>query len=163
MISFFVPGLPISKGSKKSFAVPVKGQVNKHGQQKFRGISMEATDAKLKPWAAAVSGQAIDHRPAELWTCPVKLTCKFYFPPANYMLKGKAQHQEFFHIKKPDLDKIIRAIKDALTNVIYKDDCYVVEESLVKMIGFHPGVSIMLEESAAWGFVASQQWEGRDA
>jgi len=145
MIKFFVPGLPKAKGNHRAFVVPGTNRAY-----------ITEKDSGMKSWAGVVSGIAIDHRPAELWTFPVTLRCVFCFPPPQYMLKGKKQHLEWFHTKKPDLDKIVRCIKDCLTNVIYKDDSYVVEESLAKTYGFIPGVSIELEESMAWGFVPSQ-------
>jgi len=145
MIEFFVPGLPKAKGNHSAFVVP--GTTIARVTENTKGS---------KSWAAAVSGTAADHRPDVLWDFPVKLTCIFFFDPPKYMLKGKARQQEWFHLKKPDLDKAIRNVKDCLTKVIYVDDCYVVEEHLYKTIGFQPGVSIRLERSTDWGFIPDE-------
>lgn len=40
--------------------------------------------------------------------------------------------------KRPDLDKLARAILDSLTGVIYEDDCQVVDMQVTKVVGL-PG------------------------
>ena len=37
-----------------------------------------------------------------------------------------------FHLQPPDVDKMSRAILDALTNVVYQDDCQVIKKTVNK-------------------------------
>jgi len=57
------------------------------------------------------------------------------------------------HTRKPDLDKLLRAVGDALTRVVYLDDAQIISygESRKRYaaIGETPGVSIRIEEIAA--------------
>jgi Holliday junction resolvase RusA-like endonuclease len=88
---------------------------------------------KLMPWRELVAWQAQEawqEKPAD---CPVALHLLFKFsrPKGHYgtgknsmVLKPSSPAR---HIKKPDLDKLIRAIEDALDGVIYVDDSRVDE------------------------------------
>jgi Holliday junction resolvase RusA-like endonuclease len=43
--------------------------------------------------------------------------------------------KERFHIKRPDLDNLAKAIKDAMKGIIYHDDSQIVEAHLYKIYG----------------------------
>lgn len=45
--------------------------------------------------------------------------------------------KEKFHTKRPDVDNLSKAVKDALTGIIYKDDSQIVEAHLYKTYGDH--------------------------
>ncbi len=45
--------------------------------------------------------------------------------------------REKFHTKKPDIDNLAKAVKDALRGIIYYDDCQIVEAHLKKTFGRH--------------------------
>lgn len=79
--------------------------------------------AKLKPWRTLIT-DAVEallprgHRPIET---PVSVTVTFYLPRPKTVAR-------FYPTAPPDLDKLIRAVGDALTaSDLYKDDSYVVE------------------------------------
>ncbi len=40
-----------------------------------------------------------------------------------------------YHIKRPDIDNLAKAVKDALKGVVYVDDCQIVEAHLFKRYG----------------------------
>jgi Holliday junction resolvase RusA-like endonuclease len=86
---------------------------------------------------------------------PIKLVAEFYLPRSgNHYgtgknarnLKGSAPK---YHIKKPDLDKLVRAIQDSLTKVIWQDDKQIVDIEAHKYYETNdtpPGVSICVRE-----------------
>ena len=43
--------------------------------------------------------------------------------------------KERFHTKRPDIDNLAKAVKDALKGIIYKDDSQIVEAHLYKRFG----------------------------
>jgi hypothetical protein len=47
---------------------------------------------------------------------------------------------------KPDLLKLGRAVEDAMSGIIYRDDSQIVEEALLKHYGDKPGVDIIIEK-----------------
>jgi len=49
-----------------------------------------------------------------------------------------------YHTKKPDIDNLAKAVKDALKGIIYKDDSQIVEAHLFKQYG-EPAVKIELK------------------
>jgi crossover junction endodeoxyribonuclease RusA len=60
-------------------------------------------------------------------TGPVRLLVAFYLPRPKSLPK-KVLH----HVKKPDLDKLVRSVKDGLTRVAWKDDSQVVDVKAIK-------------------------------
>lgn len=106
MITFFVPGIPQQQGSKSPF---IRGG---------RAVMCDANAKKLNPWRKAV---ALEARKA--WgnlpplTEAVEITIHFYYPLL------KKQKEIMPKITRPDIDKLERAIFDALTGIIVDDDC----------------------------------------
>lgn len=47
---------------------------------------------------------------------------------------------------KPDLDKLVRAVFDSLSGIIWKDDSLVCELSASKIYGDNPGADIYISE-----------------
>lgn len=132
-ITFQVFGLPQTKGSSRGF--PVK---RKNGRI---GVVITNDNDKNKPWAATVSGEAQRHRPSTPFTGPVRLMLAFGVQKPKSYPKTK----ELPATKKPDLDKMIRSVKDALRGVLYRDDSQVVELRATKAYSDTPGVLIELE------------------
>jgi crossover junction endodeoxyribonuclease RusA len=111
-INFFVPGIPVAKGSAKAFVV------------KGRAIVTQSNGAKQKPWASAISytAQQAGVRP---YVGPVLVSMTFVMPrPKNhYRANGKLKDTApLFHVSKPDVDKLVRLVFDALTGIAWKDD-----------------------------------------
>ena len=116
---FTVLGLPRPQGSHRAF-MP-KGA-------KFPVV----TDANrnLKQWRDLTSLVAQDHAPKELVENAVRLKVDFYFARPKSLTK-----RVNFHLKKPDLSKLIRSIEDSLTNIVWQDDSQVVEIVATKNYG----------------------------
>lgn len=126
-IFFFVPGLPQTKGSTKSFFI-----------KKTNRVVTTNDNVKNKKWAAAVSAMAHKYKPESPWSGPVKLVLIFSLPiPKSLGKKVPADH-----VKKPDLSKLTRSVEDALTGIIYRDDSQIVIGHQKKCYARQPGVYI---------------------
>lgn len=104
-LSFRVYGQALPKGSAKAFVI--KGT--------NRAV-VTSTTKGLKGWEAAIRQEALQHV-TTLMEGPISLTVNFCLPRPKSLKKGDVPH-----IKRPDLDKLVRGATDALTGVIWKDD-----------------------------------------
>ncbi len=123
-IAFFVPGIPAPAGSKRAF--PFR---KKDGSL---GVNVSHDNKRSRPWMSAVAEHAAEAMgDRELITGPVSLTVLYTFPrPKGHYGTGRnsgtikplaPEH----HVVKPDRGKLDRAIEDALTGVVYRDDAQV--------------------------------------
>ncbi len=113
------------------------------GQNRMTGMTfMHADDRK---WQNIVKSYAIQVRPYEAPTCPVMLSVRFLLPRPQY----HKPNEKYFHIKKPDLDNLVKNIKDAMNKSMYKDDSQIFAEGLSKEFSDNPSVIISLHYIAA--------------
>lgn len=127
MIAFSVRGNPQPKGSFRAFM-----------PRGARYPIVTNDNRKTKPWQDLISYVANCHAPAGgPWDGPIALNLKFW------MARPKSLPKCFFWaIKKPDLDKLQRCVKDSLKGIIYVDDAQVVKSGLEKNYGDAPGVDV---------------------
>lgn len=103
---------------------------------------MREANKNLKPWREAVAWEAV----AAMGACkplsgPVSLWVSFYFPrPQSHYRRVKGlpvlrDDAPLYCAKKPDVDKLLRAIGDALTGKCFGDDAQVVWASGRKLFG----------------------------
>lgn len=101
---FTVPGVAVPKGSRSI----------------YRGRSVESSK-RWPDWKTAVAEVAVVARAKEgtrRFADAVALTVTFYLP------KPRRPRSER-HITKPDLDKLVRGVCDALTGIVWEDDSQV--------------------------------------
>jgi len=133
----FVPGEPQPKGSTRSF-------VAKTGK-----VVTTADNPDTKPWQGVIAtfvrqeiGSTIS-----IPTGPVSLDLEFVMPRR----KAEPKRVTPAHTRKPDLDKLTRAVLDAIKGLAYTDDNQVVQFThLTKRtaeIGEQPGVWIVWAEA----------------
>ena len=151
MITFTVRGLPAPQGSKRAFR-------NKHSGR----IQQVESSKRVAPWRsdvrdAAMMAMEVERRrygdsPDEMppLTVPVAVELAFRFPrPKGHFGTGRnaavlkptaAAHPA----GKPDLDKLARAILDAITSLVIADDALVVSLVASKAYADHqpPGVTV---------------------
>lgn len=134
MISFRVYGIPQTKGSTKAFMR--KGM-------KFPVVTNDNT--KNKGWSATVSGEAQRARRRSMMDKPftgaVLLDLTFHLPRPKTLPKRVKRPT-----KRPDADKMVRSVMDALTGVFYKDDAQVAILHAEKQYHPQPGVTVCIEE-----------------
>lgn len=112
VMTIHVLGLPQPKGSKKGY--------NRGGHV----VLVDDNAATLKPWQYEVKRAAYDVRKAFgilPIVGPVALRIVFVFPRTS-----DARKRDFWKVKKPDGDKLERAVWDALTEAgVFFDDAQV--------------------------------------
>lgn len=131
---FYVRGIPQTQGSTKAFVV------------KGRPI-ITSTNKNLKDWRTLVALEAQNHAPAALFSGGVNVKATFFLPKPKRMAK-----KYWRHTKRPDLDKLIRAICDSLTGIVYKDDSQVFGIDATKLYAsdqFPVGVSLKIIDVGA--------------
>ena len=149
MITFTVVGLPAPQGSKSYLGA------SKSGKPRFRESSQ-----RVAPWRSDVrdageKAMRVIHGPDFIevlpaWAGPVGVELAFRWPrPKGHYRSG--QHAEQLRaaapdvpIGKPDLDKLARAVLDALTGIVWVDDAQVVDLVLTKRYAdlAGPGVDV---------------------
>jgi len=124
VISFQVHGLPIPQGSTRAWVV--------------NGKPIITSSAKgLTTWRRLVADVAQNYAPKEPWEGPVGIELHFGIPKP----KSAPKRRRVWPDKRPDLDKLTRAVLDALTYVVFADDSQVVEIQASKDYGA-PGVVV---------------------
>ena len=149
MLTVTVPGQPVPQGS----LIPVWPRNGARCPACKRGLGrsllIPGNDRKLRPWRKQVTAAAktaiLDARAAgskASWplTGPVWIRLDFAFTrPASHAAgswpTGKGA--------VGDLDKLVRAVYDSCTGVIYGDDAQVVMERTTKAYAASPGVRII--------------------
>jgi crossover junction endodeoxyribonuclease RusA len=126
----FVPGKAIPQGSTKAYVVRGRARVT-------------SDNAETVPWRADVSAyvRAVVGSQIQYPSEAVALALEFRLPRR----KAEPRRVTPAHTRKPDLDKLVRAICDALTGIVYTDDAQVVEMTVSKRtasLGEQPGALI---------------------
>jgi Holliday junction resolvase RusA-like endonuclease len=132
-VEFFVPGVPKTQGSKRAFCI------RKGGVPTGRAIVVE--DCKgSRDWRGDIKAVARGLFPA-LLDGPVFVRLDFYFdrPKCHCNAKGQVKASAPpCKTTKPDLDKLVRCVKDALTKIAWHDDAQVVRQTAGKKWAFPP-------------------------
>ncbi len=126
MSAFFVAGVPQPQGSKTAY---VRGG---------RAVVVDKNPALLKPWREAVSRAA-----AEKWADRTAFTGAVRVEAAFVLARPASVKREYPHVR-PDLDKLLRALLDGITDSgeVWSDDSQVVEVVSSKAYGAAPGVHV---------------------
>lgn len=109
-VSFTVYGLPRAQGSMR----PVVS--------KSTGRAFNKVDPRLLAWRQTVAETAMTKARGEPLAGPLVLIARFYLPRPK-----SAPKRVVYPAKRPDLDKLVRAVGDALAGVLYHDDAQIVE------------------------------------
>lgn len=131
-ISFEVDGKAQPAGSKRAFP-----RVGKNGKLK---VSVVDDNPEAAPWKQAVRYKAREAYRGALIDDPVHLSVWFERarPRSHFLSSGglsKAGRETPFPVTKPDATKLLRAIEDALTGVLYRDDAQIVTQYASKRWG----------------------------
>lgn len=135
-VRFTIEGNPVAKGRHRSY-------INKGGR------IGTYTPQKTESWENYIRMVARTYAPGELMTGPVKLQCMFYMQiPKSWSQKKKEEAQTFnrFPTTKPDLDNMVKLVKDALKGIIWHDDSQVVFSRETKFYSVKPRTEIYIEE-----------------
>lgn len=131
MIRFFVSGIPVPKGSTKSF---------------YTGGKVITTNAnrRTKDWEMRIATEAQRQEGARILEGPIHVGLFFKLSKPK-----SARKKDIVPVKRPDLDKLVRAAFDALTGILMRDDSQVVSLAAEKKYALPtemPGVRIYVGE-----------------
>lgn len=134
-----VPGMPVQQGSMR--AVPVGG-----GRHRV----IADNEKRLKPWRAAIAESAQSLLGAEgqfTGAVAVLLMFRFTRPQGHYGQRGLRPSAPPHKTTEPDVDKLSRAVLDALTESgLWRSDAQVVDLHAIKVFSDKPGAQIRIEE-----------------
>lgn len=145
ILTFSADGIPAPQGSKNTTA-----QKNRAGAYTGK-VSVYESSVKLKPWRQRVAAAARAAHTGPTVECPVVLNIAFGLPrPKGHFGTGRNAGKlkpsaPAWPTKKPDVDKLERAILDALTIAkVYRDDSQVVIVNTAKVYADEraPGVAV---------------------
>lgn len=93
--------------------------------------------------------QQILSKPHSLMTGPVSMILEFRMvrPKAHYGKHGLKPNRPFYCTTKPDLDNLVKAVKDAMKGVILLDDNIVCELKANKTYAECPGINIVVADA----------------
>jgi crossover junction endodeoxyribonuclease RusA len=136
VIHFTVPGIAAPQGSKKIFRVGGR-------------ITLVESSPNVKPYRASVASAAYAAG-AKVLHGPIFITVVFQFvrPKSHYTAKGALRDAAPRHVGKPDIDKLCRAVLDALTGIAYADDSQVVALDASKVYGPTASTEIFIKPTA---------------
>jgi len=135
-----VSSKPATAGSKRAFHSKKTGKT---------WVTDDCT--RGKEWRATVRAAAEQQRiTRELYTRPLMLHVQFWLQrPKSHYRTGKFADQlkpsaPEWPTKKPDTTKLLRAIEDALTGVLWVDDAQIVTQYVEKSYAPLPGAMVRL-------------------
>jgi len=153
-IRFIVYGHSQTAGSKTAFAVRRKDGSYVTRENGAPVVSVVDSNRKVASWKQEVRKAASDAYKGELLTCAVSVRICFVIArPKGHYRTGKHSHllrdnAPPHHVIKPDVLKLTRAVEDALTGIIYRDDCATVRLEVEKTYG-HPECCIVTIQPAS--------------
>lgn len=137
-VSFFVPGIPATQGSKRAF------------NRKDGGTPIVVESCKgNKDWRGDVKRFAVDAYNGPPIKGPVHLSITFQLPrpKSHFGKRGLRPGAPMNHTIKPDLTKMLRAVEDALKGILWADDCQVVKQVVGKVYtSDRPGAQVCVME-----------------
>lgn len=142
-VEFTVLGLPQPQGSKTTI------------QQKGRRPRMIEDNPMTGPWRSTVAAAAQEAMAGrQLRSGPLRLRAVFVFPrPQGHFGTGRNEgilkaSAPLYCRTRPDVDKLLRAIGDACTGLVFRDDAQIVIVQAEKHYGAPPCAHVVVEELA---------------
>lgn len=154
IVEFFVAGQVAAKGSLRPFTF--------RGKDGKTHVRMAEQLTKTKPWLACVTAAAhvaMAGRP-RFEQQPLHVTAVFGFtrPKSHYGARGLKSGAPLAPLSPPDLDKLQRAIGDALKGVVFDDDSRIVLWSPAKVFvqaGASTGALVRIEPVEAFDVLSA--------
>jgi len=143
-IVFEVFGTPQPAGSKKAF-----GFRRRDGRV---GATVVDDNRKSRPWKTLVSETAAKVHPGPLLDGPLAVWFLFEVPrpKGHFGKRGLLPSAPNLPTVRPDVLKLARAVEDALTGVLYRDDSQIVHEVLMKRFGERARLLVTVKSLEAW-------------
>jgi len=140
-ISFTVYGSPVAQPRTKARAITTKtGRTFAHVYE---------PGGKARQWKSDIKQEAVKHKPPTLFLGPVQLYLTFYLVRPQRLYGKKVSPYSLPNPSKPDVDNLFKAVADALTGIVWKDDSQVAFTAIKKLyheIDKGPRVEIVISE-----------------
>lgn len=132
------------------FEVPGAVQAQERPRFSRRGAHVVTHDApKSKSYKDLVKIVAWQNKPSEPILEPIKLEVDVYIvPPKKYHTKPKQAliaSGELRPTTKPDLDNLVKGIKDGCSKIIWHDDAQIVEMIVRKFYDMQPRAEVTVK------------------
>ena len=124
-ITFMVLGEPTPEGSTRAYYI----------KSLDRTVTTHQNKKGLQAWRNRIATEAQRALEGREWTCD---TASAYAVSVEFVLSRPPSvpiHKRLRPTVKPDIDKLVRAINDALTGILFVDDCQVVSMTMSKEYG----------------------------
>lgn len=137
-IEFEVRGTPVPQGSKIGM---VSGKRNGPWALNPRAVLIESGNKKtktmpanrLKDWRENIAANAMSVMWGDLWLGEILIECEFVLPRSKSHYTPKGVLRKGARLIPPnDLDKLARAVGDAMSKVVYDDDNQITRSVLSK-------------------------------
>ena len=130
-LKFTVYGKPAPQGSLRAFMRP--------------GMAhpvLTSDNRATMPWRQEIAYSALAVHAVKFdRSVPLSIVMAFFFA------KPKSARKRQAHTVKPDCDKLVRCVFDALTGIVFEDDAQIVIHSARKLYGLPERVEIEIEEA----------------
>jgi len=136
-IEFIVPAVPVAQ--PRARAVSFNGRARVYEPTRHPVKAFKAT--------VAMAAQAAYQGPP--LAGPLRVDLVFVFPRNKGQIWKKRPMPRIRHTKKPDRDNCDKAVMDALTGILWVDDCQACEGEIVKWIAAgdeQPHVLVRVQE-----------------
>ena len=122
MIIYEIEGTPRPQGSKRHIGNGVMVESSKHVKE-------------WRAWARMKATQAMQGREKIAKPHAVRLRVTFGFDrPQKHLKKGELRPDApTFHVGRPDADKLLRALMDSMSEVVFEDDSQVADIRVEKV------------------------------
>jgi crossover junction endodeoxyribonuclease RusA len=134
ILTFTVFGTPQPQGSARAFM---------HKGAKFPTVTSD--NPKNRPWRQEIALTAIAQMKHEKLALvdnktPLRVEASFYFDPPQ------SAKRKIHKTTRPDGDKLLRSLLDALTGIVYADDSQVSQFEVYKFFGAPSRVEIKISD-----------------
>lgn len=140
MVVIRVRGLPVAQGSVRAFVAGGRAHV---------ATDARRTNSPLGAWRTAIATEAraaFGDTPAPSGPIDLDVVLEWPRPLAHYRggkpERGLRPDAPVAKASKPDVDKVVRAVLDALDGIAYRDDAQVANLHVAKVWGEEPGATI---------------------
>jgi Holliday junction resolvase RusA-like endonuclease len=104
------------------------------------GNKVAFTPTAKKRYVETIHILAMVHRPDRIFRGPVRMVVEFYFPYPETWVGGRTERT--WRTEDPDVDNLLKPLKDALAGVIYINDNQVVSIDARKYNGPWTGIKV---------------------
>lgn len=142
-LSFTIPIEPRGQARAKSRALRTK---------EGRIMAVTYKDGKQRREEGKLAALIAPHCPPVPFAGPLTLEVTAYFPtPTAWSRRKKAEALagNIAYVKKPDLDNIVKHLKDVMSGMVYRDDRQIVGLAATKHYGDPPRWVVTVREVAA--------------